>query len=268
MIAIVEACSVAFELKRRVFRPSTIFLVAFKHYDFFISYSREDTDKVRPLVEALRRSPYRVFFDAESIKVGEPWKPRLEASIRRSRSLVLCWSAHAIRSDFIQFEYHRAQALGIEVLPWLLDDTPPPVMIEIQAVTTKDPIEVAAALQDRMGLNLSHWRRRFLVGALVLASAVGWVVWSNNRLAVIPKPQFIFRGHIQDERGDRVAGATVFANGEKGISQPDGTFVITMASDPGQMITLRISGQGYRPKQIDNADFQVPDFGITLEHAK
>ena len=66
-----------------------------RHYDIFISYSRADGERVRPLVQELRRLGYKVFFDVESISIGERWKLRLDASLRTSRALVLCWSAQA-----------------------------------------------------------------------------------------------------------------------------------------------------------------------------
>ena len=235
----------------------------FRKYDLFMSYSREDSPRVRPLVEALRGSGYRVFFDLESIKVGDQWKRRLEASIRQSKALVLCWSAQAKRSEFVQFEYAKAEGLGKKVLPWLLDETPLPPMLESQGIVAKEPGTVAAALEAKLGWSLT--RRRWIVsGAALTAGAGGWMVWPRP-LPVAPPPKPVFRGHVQDEQGDPVAGAIVSAKGATATSQSDGTFVLTLASSPGDAITLAVACQGYRPRHIDNADFRVPDFGITLE---
>jgi hypothetical protein len=235
-------------------------------YDLFMSYSREDSALVRPLVDALRRLGYSVFFDLESIKVGDPWKRRLETSIRQSRALALCWSTQAKRSEFVQFEYAKAEALRKKVLPWLLDETPLPAMVEIQGITANDPAQVAAVLEEKLGWSLTR-RRWIATGAALTLGAGVWIVWPKPQ-PVAPPPKPVFRGHVQDERGDPVAGATVSASGVTAISHTDGTFVLTLASSPGQTITLRVACQGYRPRQIDNADFQVPDFGITLERAR
>src|ERR1700675_291667 len=97
-----------------------------RHYDIFISYSRADGERVRPLVQELRRLGYKVFFDVESISIGERWKLRLDASLRTSRALVLCWSAQAKVSEYVPLEYAKAEGLGKPVLPWLLDETPLP----------------------------------------------------------------------------------------------------------------------------------------------
>src|ERR1035441_1276529 len=103
-------------------------------YDVFISYSREDLARVQPLVDELRRRGYRAFVDVESIVVGDKWKERLERSIRASRVLVLCWSEHARESEYVHFEYSRAEGLHKAVLPWLLDQTPLPKMMELQGI--------------------------------------------------------------------------------------------------------------------------------------
>src|ERR1019366_3438022 len=80
-------------------------------YDVFISYSREDSARVQPLVDELRRRGYRAFVDVESILVGDKWKERLERSIRASRVLLFCWSEHARDSGYVNFEYSRAEVL-------------------------------------------------------------------------------------------------------------------------------------------------------------
>jgi TolB-like protein/Flp pilus assembly protein TadD len=151
--------------------------VFWRRYDAFISYSREDLARVQLLVDELRRRGYRVFFDVESIVVGQRWKERLEGSIRASRALVLCWSERARNSEYVHFEYARAEGLGKPVLPWLLDQTSLPKMVELQGISAVETGQVAAALQPQLGWPLV--RRRSLQGLVaalvmvVLAFAVG-----------------------------------------------------------------------------------------------
>jgi hypothetical protein len=240
--------------------------VPFQKYDLFMSYSREDRARVRPLVEALRESGYRVFFDLESIKVGDHWKRRLESSIRQSRVLVLCWSAQAKRSEYVQFESAKADALGKKVLPWLLDETPLPPMLEIQGIGTIAPALVATELEEKLGWSLS--RRRYLAatttGAALTAAACAWIAWPKPPRAP-PPPKAMFRGHVQDDRSNPVAGAIVSADGASATTHADGTFVLTVAPSPGETITFDVTCQGYRPRHFDNAYFRVPDFGIILD---
>lgn len=119
-------------------------------YDVFLSYSRADTERVAPLLDELRRMGYSVFFDTQSIDPGEQWKRRLERSIRVSRTLVLCWSEHTRGSDYITFEYSRAEALHKPVPPWLLDSTPLPAMLEVQGITAAEPAQAAARLKPTL----------------------------------------------------------------------------------------------------------------------
>jgi hypothetical protein len=163
-------------------------------YDVFLSYSRADAQQVQPLRDELRRMGYRVFFDVQSIDPGEHWKRRLERSVRASRTLVLCWSERGRGSDYITFEYSRAEALGKPILPWLLDKTPLPAMLEIQGIVDADPVRVAAALQPKLGWTLARRRKVQAAVAVLLAAALGVGVWLGLR----PPPPWEFQGEITD----------------------------------------------------------------------
>ncbi len=173
--------------------------MAWTHYDIFISYSREDAAKVRPLVDELRRRGYRVFYDVESIAVGEKWKERLERSIRAARVLVLCWSESARRSEFVQFEFSRAEGLGKPVLPWLLDQTPLPAMIEIQGVPLADVAQVAGALQPKLGWTLARRRILHAVSAAALLAAIVFTGWLFLKPPP-PPPPWEFHGEVTDRQ--------------------------------------------------------------------
>jgi hypothetical protein len=166
-------------------------------YDVFLSYSRADTERVAPLRDALRAHGYSVFFDVQSIDPGEKWKDRLERSIRASRTLVLCWSQNTRGSDYITFEYSRAESLGRPVLPWLLDKTPLPAMLEVQAITTTDPEAVAAALRPALGRTLRqrNLTQRALAALAVILVAVGlWFLLKPPP----PPPPWDFQGEVFD----------------------------------------------------------------------
>lgn len=163
-------------------------------YDVFLSYSRADTERVAPLRDELRRMGYRVFFDVQNIDPGEQWKRRLERSIRASRALVLCWSEHTRGSDYITFEYSRAEALHKPVLPWLLDETPLPAMLEVQGIPAADPAQAAAQLKRALGWTLSQ-RRKLLAALGVLAACLaGVALW----FALRPPPPWQFSAEVTD----------------------------------------------------------------------
>jgi TIR domain len=166
-------------------------------YDVFLSYSRADSGRVQPLRDELCRLGYSVFYDVQSIDPGEQWKRRLERSVRASRILVLCWSEHTRGSDYITFEYSRAEALHKPILPWLLDKTPLPAMLEIQGITNPDAIQVASALRPKLGWTLGR-RRKFQLGIGVLMSAALAIgLWLGLR-PPHPPPPWEFQGEITD----------------------------------------------------------------------
>jgi len=175
-------------------------------YDVFLSYSRTDSERVQPLLDELRRLGYRVFFDVQSIDPGEQWKKRLDRSIRASRTLVLCWSEHSRVSDYITFEYSRAEALHKPVFPWLLDKTPLPAMLEIQGISEPDGARVAAALLPHLGRTLTSRRRLIMMAAALVAIVLAVGIW----FSVQPPPPWEFHGRVYDrETGTGIAGVEV-----------------------------------------------------------
>lgn len=189
------------------------------HYDVFLSYSRADTALVIPLRDQLRRRGYRVFFDSQSIDPGDHWKARLDGAIRHSRSLVLCWSANTRSSDYVTFEYSRADALHKPIYPWLLDETPLPPWLEIQGILNLDAAEVAAKLGPLLGWALP--RRRWVQGIaavlFVTASSVGF--WRGlNRP---PPPPWVFEGEVtvSDKGRMPIPGVEVDLRTDNGVTR-------------------------------------------------
>jgi hypothetical protein len=175
-------------------------------YDVFLSYSRADTERVTPLRDELRRMGYRVFFDTQSIDPGEDWKRRLERSIGASRTLVLCWSENTRGSEYITFEYSRAEALHKPLLPWLLDKTPLPAMLEVQGITTPDATQAAAQLKRALGWTLAGRRRLQAALGVLAAGLAGLALW----FALRPPPPWQFSAEVTDRTsGVPVAGVEV-----------------------------------------------------------
>jgi hypothetical protein len=195
-------------------------------YDVFLSYSRADTERIRPLVDELRRLGYTVFFDVQSIDPGEEWKKRLDNSIRGARTLILCWSANAHGSDYITFEYSRAQALKKPVFPWLLDKTPLPAMLEIQGIPEPDGVKVAALLRRSLGLTLTRRRILLAVAAVLIAAALAVPIWHK-----INPPPWQFQGEVTDLKTRLpISGVQVT------LRLPDGKTYLATTDDHGTYI--------------------------------
>jgi hypothetical protein len=216
-------------------------------YDVFLSYSRADTERVAPLRDELRRMGYRVFFDVQSIDPGEKWKDRLDRSIRASRTLVLCWSEQTRGSDYITFEYSRGEALHKPILPWLLDKTPLPAMLEVQGITAADPAQAASQLKPALGWPLG--RRRKLQAALgVLAACLaGIALWFVLR----PPPPWQFSAEVTDRKtGVPVAGVEVDVQIGQGkmntcFTGNDGTCTFQLPQPEPETVHIYLSKNGY-----------------------
>ncbi len=228
-------------------------------YDVFLSYSRADTERVAPLRDELRKLGYRVFFDTESIDPGEQWKRRLERSIRASRTLVLCWSKNVLGHEFITFEYSRAEALNKPVLPWLLDTTPLPQMLEIQGIPVADPAQVAARLKPALGWPVARRQKLQVALAAVATIVIGVAVW--RILHPPPPPPWEFKGEVTDRLTSLpIAGVEVDVyktpDQIEGTTQTNalGNFVVLVPAPQPATVEVRFRIAGYCPEQ----PLQVP----------
>jgi len=216
-------------------------------YDVFLSYSRADTARVQPLLDELRRLGYTVFFDVQSIVPGEQWKPRLERSIANSRTLVLCWSENTRNSEYITFEYSRAEALHKPILPWLLDKTPLPAMLEVQGIPSSDPAVVAAALRPALGRTLGRRRQIQAALAAVCAIIIAIALWYFLK----PPPPWEFQGQVFDPvTRVGISGVEVDATSAPGTplsthTDANGNFSFHLPQPQPKYIHLVFSKEGY-----------------------
>ena len=226
----------------------------FPRYDVFISYSRQDTAIVEPFVEELRRRGYTVFFDTQSIIVGDLWKQRLANAVRSSRVCILCWSQHARDSEYVAFEYSRAEGLGRPVLPWLLDATPLPNMVELQGIIESDPVKAASRFIPRLGWRLSL--RRALQASLLLLFllAASLVYWKTHQ----PPPPWEFTGRVTDSVTNLpISGVQVEAEDQATAkdhrfttyTDSDGRYVFHLPQPRPKYLHLVFAKQGYKGEE-------------------
>jgi len=93
--------------------------------DLFISYAREDEDRIRVLVAALEGRGWTVFWDRR-IPAGASWHTQIAAALRDARCVLVAWSRHSISSRWVFEEAEDAQARGV-LIPILLDRVAPPI---------------------------------------------------------------------------------------------------------------------------------------------
>lgn len=93
--------------------------------DIFISYSREDQQRITPFVKALEEQGWSVFWDRR-IPAGSTWRDYIGKALTQARCVIVAWSNHSIQSAWVAEEADDAQKRGT-FIPVLLDDVLPPI---------------------------------------------------------------------------------------------------------------------------------------------
>jgi hypothetical protein len=218
-------------------------------YDVFLSYSRADTEWVTPLRDELRRMGYRIFFDVQSIDPGSNWKERLRRAIRASRTLVLCWSENTRGSEYVGWERSQAEAFRRPIFPWLLDQTPLPAMMDLQAINDADATAVAARLRPALGWPVGKRRLAWRTAAAVAAILLAVAAW--RLLHPPPLPPWEFQGEVTDRLTRMpIAGVEVdVMSGNdvqvKAATDARGRFNLPLPQPIPKTIQLRFRKEGY-----------------------
>jgi hypothetical protein len=93
--------------------------------DIFISYAKEDRERVRSLVAVFERQGLSVWWDRE-IAAGRDFRDVIDQEIRAARCMVVVWSKHANASKWVRDEADEGQRRGL-LIPVLFDNVLPPM---------------------------------------------------------------------------------------------------------------------------------------------
>jgi hypothetical protein len=117
-------------------------------FDAFLSYCREDEERVRPVHAALQRLNLRVWRDTGQIESGDAWIKHIELGLSESNCVVLFNSRRALKSVWVQREWNVALALNKRVVPVRLDESDVPLLLKtIEYVDFQDAGQLEAALE-------------------------------------------------------------------------------------------------------------------------
>ena len=92
--------------------------------DIFISYASQERDRVLPLVSALERTGWSIFWD-RTIPAGKTWRQVIGSEIRTCRSVLVVWTENSVTSEWVLEEAETGKRKGI-LIPVLLDNVEPP----------------------------------------------------------------------------------------------------------------------------------------------
>ena len=90
--------------------------------DIFISYAREDLERVKPIVEELEKNGWSVFWD-RNLRAGSRWAIEITKALDESRCVLVVWSSASINSEkhhWVREEAETGRERGI-LVPLRLD---------------------------------------------------------------------------------------------------------------------------------------------------
>lgn len=93
--------------------------------DIFVSYANEDRDRIMPLVHALEKAGWSVFWD-RTIPVGGTWQQVIGKEIDTCRCMVVVWSATSVKKEWVYEEASEGKRRGV-LAPAVIDDILPPI---------------------------------------------------------------------------------------------------------------------------------------------
>jgi tetratricopeptide (TPR) repeat protein len=117
--------------------------------DVFLSYKREDRDKVRPLVDSLLGRGWSVWWD-NRIGAGESWDQVIEAELKAAKCVLVVWSKRSIESDWVRAEAHDARDRRC-LIPVIIDGVTPPSIFKMLQAT-----DLSSWKGDRDDPNFAH----------------------------------------------------------------------------------------------------------------
>ena len=96
----------------------------------FISYSTEDKTTAGAVCARLEMDGVRCWMSPRDIDAGADWNTAIIEAISASRVMVLVWSSNSNASPDVILEAKHAFRQGIPVIPFRIEDTPPPKSLE------------------------------------------------------------------------------------------------------------------------------------------
>ena len=117
-------------------------------YDVFISHASEDKEEfVKPLVEALQASGYKVWYDEFTLKIGDSLRRSIDNGLKNSRYGIVIFSSAFFAKNWTQYEVDGLVTREMEGRK---------VILSIWHMVSKDQVQnFSLSLADKKAINRS-----------------------------------------------------------------------------------------------------------------
>lgn len=117
-------------------------------YDVFISHASEDKEEfVKPLVEALQASGYKVWYDEFTLKIGDSLRRSIDNGLKNSRYGIVIFSSAFFAKNWTQYEVDGLVTREMEGRK---------VILPIWHMVSKDQVQnFSPSLADKKAINSS-----------------------------------------------------------------------------------------------------------------
>lgn len=106
-------------------------------HDIFISYSKHDRARVEPMVAALEREGWTVYWDRRLV-AGDAWHAQIAAALASARCVIVAWSAQSVVSNWVRDEATQALQRGV-LVPVLIEPVAIPLGFgQVHTITVMD----------------------------------------------------------------------------------------------------------------------------------
>ncbi len=93
--------------------------------DIFLSYAREDLERIEPLIQALESHGWTVWWDM-ALLPGDQFTTVIDRELAAARCVVVVWSTASVHSRWVRAEATEGADRGI-LIPVLIDEVRPPL---------------------------------------------------------------------------------------------------------------------------------------------
>jgi hypothetical protein len=194
--------------------------------EVFVSYGTIDRSKALPIVQALERQGWSVFWDRQ-IPPGKKWQDVLERQLRRAKCVVVLLTRQSVSSSWVTFEASIALERRI-IVPLMLDPTLnpqvdlPEMYRDLHVVSLSPDADLAAASQSSdhwlqtIRETIRHQRRQqtlrlsalALMTLFAMASTLYVALTGHNAVSIWQAGiTYIERGAFSKEENERLQSA-------------------------------------------------------------